>query len=83
MHWVELGSPVLKVTLDENLDFVHVGNLWDRARFSIHLICLYTIEILPYPLPDMCRKCHVLVSRTCKKSQFLSSVKPVVSPIQA
>ena len=35
--------------LDENLDFVHVGNLKDKASFSIH--CFH--KILPYPLPDI------------------------------
>ena len=40
--------------LDEKLDFVLVGNLQDRARFSIHFIYLHKIP--PYPLSDMCRK---------------------------
>ena len=53
-------------TLDKNVDFVHVGNLYDRAKFSTHFIHLHGIP--PYSLPDMCRKCQVLVSRTCRKS---------------
>ena len=32
----------------------------------LQISCLH--EILPYPLSNMCRKCHVLVSRTCRKS---------------
>ena len=33
---------ILSYALDENLDFVHVGNLYDRARFSTHILCLHT-----------------------------------------
>ena len=44
--------------LDENLDFVHIGNLYDRARFSTHFIRLAMQKISPYPLPGMCRKCE-------------------------
>ena len=43
-------------TLDEKLDFIHVGNLQDRARFSTHFIHLHKIP--PYPLAGMCRKCE-------------------------
>ena len=49
---------ILSYALDENLDFVHVGNLYDRARFSTHFLCLHTNV----------RKSYVYVSRTCRKS---------------
>ena len=49
-------SQTLYTSLDKNLNFLHAGNLKDRAEFSAHFIYLH--EMLPYPLLDMCRKCE-------------------------
>ena len=42
------------ISLDENLNFVHVGNLQDRAK----IFYTFSFKIPPYPLLDMCRKCE-------------------------
>jgi hypothetical protein len=51
-------------TLDEkfNMDIMHAYRKMCRIRvkFSIHFIFI----LLPYPLTNMCRKGHVLVSMT-------------------
>ena len=44
--------------LDKNVDFKHVGNVYDRAKF------LLFSKILPYPLTNVCKKAHVLVNTT-------------------
>ena len=43
---------------NENLNFIYVGNLQDRATFSTRFIHFEIHEIPPYPLPDMCSKCE-------------------------
>ena len=61
-------------TLDKNSNFLHVGNLKDKARFSTHFAHLH--KMLPYPLLVMYRKCeemYVLENKTYKKSQFWPS----------
>ena len=60
------GGYACGFTLDENLDFVHVGNLYDRERFS--LVYIKFRPILCQVYVGNVRKCHVLVHRTCSKS---------------
>ena len=56
--WVNRATivPFAQPSLDKYLNFVYVGNSQDRAKFSTHFVHFH--EILPYPLPDMCRKCE-------------------------
>ena len=44
------------------MDFMQVGNVKDRVSF-LH-ISFKLAKILPYPLRDKCRKCHMLVNTT-------------------
>ena len=64
--WVLLQLCTLRVlSLDENLDFIHVGNLQDRANF-LHISFIY-IEFHPI----LCRKCEEI---SCFGKQYMQEI---------
>ncbi len=57
------------ITLDENLNFVYVWHVKDRAKCHSHFLQVHGIS--PYPLHDGCRIGQVSFSIACRKFQVL------------
>ena len=70
---------VIGQTLDKKLAFLDAGNSEDWAKFCMHFICLHKFCPILYEISvGNLRKRHVLVNRTCRKSNFWPSETSII-----